>query len=232
MGDPPPDLARPPESDEELVEFLAHATVGVCWVDPAGRLLWANRTCLELLGCPEHERPGHSIAGYFVEPQAADEVLGRLRRRETVKGYEAGLRTKAGAVPSPQARLVGLHRLPATEPAEHFGGGLGFDEVLGDGVADGLAPGAPERLQAGLVRPEHAPLGIHPAHADRGVSEELDELLVVLGRPRTVGRAALHQLRRVARLATTVISSAGCTGLERCSWKPARSARRRSSVRA
>ncbi len=98
MADPPPDLARPPESDEELVDFLAHATVGVCWVDPAGRLLWANRTCLELLGCSEHERPGHSIAGYFVEPQAADEVLGRLRHRETVKNYEVGLRAKDGAV--------------------------------------------------------------------------------------------------------------------------------------
>ena len=92
--------------------------------------------------------------------------------------------------------------------------------------------GAPEQLQAGPVRPEHAPVGIHPAHADRGVLEELDELLVALGWPRAVGRPVAHQLRRAARLATTVISSAGCTGLERCSWKPARSARRRSSVRA
>ena len=76
------------------------------------------------------------------------------------------------------------------------------------------------------------PSGIHPAQADRGVLEELDELLVALGRPRAVGRPVAHQLRRAARLATTVISSAGCTGLDRCSWKPARSARRRSSVRA
>ena len=53
-----------------------------------------------------------------------------------------------------------------------------------------------------------------------------------LGWPLEAGKAVAHQFRRAARLATTVISSAGCTGLERCSWKPARSARRRSSVRA
>jgi len=108
MGDPPPDGTRPPENDEELLEFLAHAPVGVCWVDPEGRLLWTNRTCLELLGCSEHERIGHSIAGYFIEPQAAAEVLGRLRRRETVKSYEAGLRTKAGAV---RRVLIGANSL-------------------------------------------------------------------------------------------------------------------------
>ena len=133
----------------------------------------------------------------------------------------------------PQARLVAVHRLPAAEPAEHVGGGLGLDEDTrrwsGRRTRARSTRAAPGPVS---VRPEHAPVGIHPAHADRGVLEELDELLVALGWPRAVGRPVAHQLRRVARLATTVISSAGCTGLERCSWKPARSARRRSSVRA
>src|SRR5512135_3579233 len=87
---------RPPEDDEELVEFLEHAPVGVCWVDTDGRLLWTNETGLELLGCSEPECSGHPMAEYFVEPRAAADVLSRLGRSETVSRYEAGLRTGRG----------------------------------------------------------------------------------------------------------------------------------------
>ena len=115
-GGPPPDAKRPPESGEELVEFLANAPVGVCWVDPDGLLLWTNGACRELLGCSEHEGSGHSIAGYFIEPQAADEVLGRLRRQETVKSYEVGLRARDGAV---QRVLIGANSLFRDEKLVH-----------------------------------------------------------------------------------------------------------------
>jgi PAS domain S-box-containing protein len=108
MDGRPLDGARPPEDDEELVEFLAHAPVGVCWVDPEGRMLWANQTCLETLGRSEHECIGHSVGGHFIEPQAVAEVLGRLRRRETVKSYEAGLRTRDGVV---RRVLIGANSL-------------------------------------------------------------------------------------------------------------------------
>jgi PAS domain S-box-containing protein len=98
MRDRPADGAWPPESKEEIVEFLGHAPVGLWWVGPDGRMLWTNRSGSELLGCSEQECRGHSIAGYFIEPQAAADMLSRLGRRETVNDYEAGLRTKAGAV--------------------------------------------------------------------------------------------------------------------------------------
>jgi PAS domain S-box-containing protein len=112
----PPDGTRPPESDEEIVEFLARATVGVCWVDPDGRLLWTNRACRELLGCSEREPVDHSIAGHFIEPQAADDVLGRLRRRETVTSYEASLRTRGGSV---HRVLIGANSLLRDEKLVH-----------------------------------------------------------------------------------------------------------------
>ncbi len=98
MADRPAVGVRPPENDEELSEFLERAPVGLCWVDPDGRMLWTNATGLELLGCSEHECAGHEIARYFVEPQAAADVLSRLVRRETVNGYEASLRTRDGAI--------------------------------------------------------------------------------------------------------------------------------------
>jgi len=90
--------ARPPENDEELVELLEHAPVGLCWVDPDGRVLWTNRTGLELLACSEQECVGHPIAEFFTEPRAATDMLSRLGRRESVTSYEASLRTRDGAI--------------------------------------------------------------------------------------------------------------------------------------
>ena len=100
--------ARPPEEDEELIEFLEQAPVGLCWVDPDGRMLWTNRIGLDLLGCSEQESSGRAIAGSFVEPQAAAEILGRLGRGEVVKSYEAGLRAANGAI---RRVLVGASNL-------------------------------------------------------------------------------------------------------------------------
>ena len=33
---------RLPESDQEIREFLDHATAGLVWVGPDGLILWAN----------------------------------------------------------------------------------------------------------------------------------------------------------------------------------------------
>ena len=63
---------------------------------------------MELLGCSEQECVGHPIAEFFIEPQAAADILGRLGRRETVNSYEAGLRTKDGAI---RRVLIGANSL-------------------------------------------------------------------------------------------------------------------------
>jgi PAS domain S-box-containing protein len=109
-GEKPPDAARPPESDAELVEFLEQAPVGLCWVDPDGRLLWMNKTELELLGCSERESVGHSIAEFFIEPQAAAEMLSRVGRGDAVDSYEASLRTHGGAIRRVLIGAKGLFR--------------------------------------------------------------------------------------------------------------------------
>jgi PAS domain S-box-containing protein len=108
MGDRPGDGARPPENDEELVEFLEHAPVGLCWVDPDGRVIWSNGAALELLGCSRRECEGHRIAGFFVEPHAAADLLGRLGRSETVSSHETALRTRDGAI---RRVLIGANSL-------------------------------------------------------------------------------------------------------------------------
>jgi PAS domain S-box-containing protein len=89
---------RLPESDLELREFLDHATVGLRWVGPDGRILWANRAELHFLGYTEAEYIGRHIADFLVEPKAATDVLGRLRQEENVTSYETRVRTKDGSV--------------------------------------------------------------------------------------------------------------------------------------
>ena len=111
--DPAPGLepsASLPESDAELREFLYHATVGLLWVGPDGRILWANRAELERVGCSEPECVGHSITEFLVEPQAAADILGRLSRRERVDAWQARLRAKDGSIRQVLIDASGLYR--------------------------------------------------------------------------------------------------------------------------
>jgi PAS domain S-box-containing protein len=94
------DTLRLPESDDELREFLDQATIGLRWMGPDGRILWANRAELEMVGCSEHEYVDHNIGEFFEEPEAAAELLARLARKERVEGYQARLRAKDGSLKS------------------------------------------------------------------------------------------------------------------------------------
>jgi PAS domain S-box-containing protein len=89
---------RQPETDEELREFLEQATVGLRWVGPDGRILWANRAELALVGYSEPEYIGRHIAEFFVEPEGAADILGRLAREARVSSYETSLRAKDGSI--------------------------------------------------------------------------------------------------------------------------------------
>ena len=90
--------AGPPESDQELREFLGQATVGLRWVGPDGRILWANQAELDLVGYSEPEYVGRQIADFLLEPKTAADILGRLARGERVASYETRFRTKDGSI--------------------------------------------------------------------------------------------------------------------------------------
>jgi len=87
-----------PESDDELREFLDDATVGLRVVSPEGRILWANRAELDLVGYAGNEYIGHHLDEFLVEPGAAADLLGRLSRAERVESYQARLRRKDGSI--------------------------------------------------------------------------------------------------------------------------------------
>lgn len=92
-----PDV-RPPESDQELRELLDHAAVGLSFIDPEGRVLWANQTELNFMGFDEGEYVGRHLAESLVDPEVASDLLGRMARREPVSSYEARMRARDGSI--------------------------------------------------------------------------------------------------------------------------------------
>lgn len=92
-----PDV-RPPESDQELRELLDHAAVGLSFIDPEGRVLWANQTELNFMGFDQGEYVGRHLAESLVDPEVASDLLGRMARREPVSSYEARMRARDGSI--------------------------------------------------------------------------------------------------------------------------------------
>ena len=85
-------------SEQELRDFFENAVVGLHWVGPDGIILRANQAELDLLGYTREEYIGHHIAEFHADPQAINDILGRLVRNETLHNYEARLRCKDGSV--------------------------------------------------------------------------------------------------------------------------------------
>ena len=61
-----------------------------------GRILWANRAQLDLLGHARHEYVGHSVARFHCDPETAEEFLGSLHREEEFHDRYARLRCRDG----------------------------------------------------------------------------------------------------------------------------------------
>ncbi len=101
---------RLPETDRELREFLDDATVGLRVMSPEGRILWANRAELDMVGCAEHEYIGHPIDEFLVEPGVAADLLSRLSRTERVESHQARLRRKDGSIRQVLIDASSLHR--------------------------------------------------------------------------------------------------------------------------
>jgi PAS domain S-box-containing protein len=89
------DLRR---KQEELVDFVENASVGMHWVGPDGIIQWANRTELELLGYTREEYTGRHIAEFHVEAAVIEDILRRLKSGEAVHDYGARLRCKDGSI--------------------------------------------------------------------------------------------------------------------------------------
>ncbi|HEX8144702.1 MAG TPA: PAS domain S-box protein [Pyrinomonadaceae bacterium] len=86
------------QREEELTDFIENSAVGLHWVGPDGTILWANKAELELLGYTREEYIGHHISEFHADSEVIDDILGRLKRDETLHSYEARLRCKDGSL--------------------------------------------------------------------------------------------------------------------------------------
>jgi PAS domain S-box-containing protein/excisionase family DNA binding protein len=84
--------------ERELRDFVENATEGLHWVGPDGRILWANRAEMALLGYTADEYLGRSIADFHADPEVIADILRRLGADEELHDYEARLRAKDGSI--------------------------------------------------------------------------------------------------------------------------------------
>jgi PAS domain S-box-containing protein len=82
----------------ELQDFFENAVVGLHWVGPDGRIIWANRAEMDSLGYLAEEYIGHYIAEFHADAEVIDDILQRLGRNEKLHSYEARLRCKDGSL--------------------------------------------------------------------------------------------------------------------------------------
>jgi PAS domain S-box-containing protein len=84
--------------EQELRDFIENGAVGLHWVGPDGKILWANRAELQLMGYSEEEYIGRNIAEFHADRPVIEDILRRLSEKETLHSYEARLRAKDGSL--------------------------------------------------------------------------------------------------------------------------------------
>ena len=84
--------------EQELADVLENCVQGIHRVGPDGRILWANRAELTLLGYGPEEYIGHHIAEFHVDPEVIAEILAKLLGGESLYNYPARLRCKDGEI--------------------------------------------------------------------------------------------------------------------------------------
>lgn len=83
---------------EELSDFVENASVALHWIDENGKILWANKTELDLLGYTLEEFIGRDIIDFHLDKEAAYDMGSRLLNGETLRNCPAQLLCKDGSI--------------------------------------------------------------------------------------------------------------------------------------
>jgi len=86
------------ETEEDLIDFLENAVVGLHRVGPDGTILWANKAELAMMGYRAEEYVGRNIGEFHADLDALDRILDRLSVGESLRDVPARLRCKDGSV--------------------------------------------------------------------------------------------------------------------------------------
>jgi PAS domain S-box-containing protein len=84
--------------DGELRDFFENGSLPLHLVSGDGTILHANRAELELLGYQPDEYIGRHISDFYVERDAANDVLARLSAGEEINKYPAQMRASDGSI--------------------------------------------------------------------------------------------------------------------------------------
>ena len=84
--------------EQDLSEFLENAPVGIQWVGKDGRIMWANREELNLIGYTKPEYIGHHLSEFYADSSVLPDILDRIKQGQTLINYEARLRCKDGSI--------------------------------------------------------------------------------------------------------------------------------------
>ena len=83
---------------EELTDFFENASLPLHWVDSNGTIIWANQAELDSLGYTKDEYIGYPISLFHSESAVINDILTRLKNKETLKNYPASLTCKDGSI--------------------------------------------------------------------------------------------------------------------------------------
>jgi PAS domain S-box-containing protein len=86
------------QRERELSDFLENAVEGLRRVGPDGRIVWANKVELNLLGYQSHEYIGHHVSEFYVDQEVGKDMLRRQLNGETLVDYPVRMRCKNGAI--------------------------------------------------------------------------------------------------------------------------------------
>jgi PAS domain S-box-containing protein len=86
------------QREQELVDFVENAVVGLHKVGADGTILWANAADCRMLGYRPEEYIGRNIGEFHADPAAACVLLERLQTGEALRDVPATLRCKDGGV--------------------------------------------------------------------------------------------------------------------------------------
>jgi len=84
--------------EKELTDFFENAMEGLHQVGPDGRILWANKAQLDLLGYTADEYIGHDVAEFHADRQVSEDMWRRLAQGDCLYNYAADLRRKDGSI--------------------------------------------------------------------------------------------------------------------------------------
>lgn len=86
------------QNNTELQDYIDYAPISLHWVDSNGIIIWANKAELDMMGYAPDEYIGQSITRFHADPEKINDILYRLKNRETLHQYEAKLRCKDGSL--------------------------------------------------------------------------------------------------------------------------------------